>query len=45
MKTINIQGKSYVEVHERVKFLGKILRHSLTTEVMKKLKLIMMQPL
>ena len=45
MKTINIQGKSYVEVHERVKFFRENFKdHSLTTEVIEKTEnSIMMQ--
>ena len=45
MKTINIHGKNYVEVHERVKFFRENFKdHSLTTEVIEKTEnTIMMQ--
>lgn len=45
MKTININGKNYVEVHERVKFFRENFKHhSLTTEVIEKTEnSIMMQ--
>ena len=45
MKTINIHGKNYVEVHERVKFFRENFKHhSLTTEVIEKTEnSIMMQ--